>query len=503
MLSSVADERTGGAGSASIQAVNGIAARGGCFQDITHNLGDWIRFGAWGKNVSVAWITELSTSGFSAIASCGSSSASWALGNATARTTTTNCKIRLSPNAATINATARFDDVSAKIITLPTTLATITSPTPTQTAAAKIHTLTTGTQAGVVSLLDSASNPKNFLIGYHDGTNVKLDKCVAGTYTSLISTAVSFSSNAQIEIRRPSGNTFQLWYNGSQRGTDQTVSDASIISNTIYGMFSTYEGNLFTEFTLDGAVIPFLFPAPAPTFAPTLLAGLWAWYDASDISSLYQDSGRTTPVVTDGDPVGAASDKSGSARHMLQAGASTLKPTYTTNVQNGLASLSFDGGDYLDLVGTPSTSAVTILGAARTSATVNVQRGLVATRSSTAAGVRVFILTGNGMSTNIYDGTTSTSNNDATAIAATTPFAFGMRVTSAGALDLIRNGVITTDTHALTMAHQAVSLGRSTTNQTTNLLNGHLLEVIMYNRALTNDEITQVSTYLNTKWAVY
>lgn len=151
------------------------------------------------------------------------------------------------------------DDASVRTISLPTTVATVAGSAANQTAAAKIHTLTTGTQAGVVSLLDSASNPQNFLIAYHDGTNVRLDKCVSGVYTNLITIAVAFTSLAQIEIRRPSGNTFQLWYGGSQRDTDQTVNDASIISNTIYGLFSTFSGNLFTEFTLGGAVIPFGF----------------------------------------------------------------------------------------------------------------------------------------------------------------------------------------------------------------------------------------------------
>lgn len=169
-----------------------------------------------------------------------------------------NASLIIARSAAT-GASFYFDDLRFREISLPTTLATIAG-TPTQTAAAKIHTLTTGTQAGVVSLLDSASNPQNFLIGYHDGTNVRLDKCVSGAYTNLITTAVAFTSLAQIEIRRPSGNTFQLWYNGTQRGTDQTVSDAGIIGNTIYGLFSTYDGNLFSEFSLGDVVIPFQLP---------------------------------------------------------------------------------------------------------------------------------------------------------------------------------------------------------------------------------------------------
>ena len=161
--------------------------------------------------------------------------------------------------AVMVDASYYVDDASVRTISLPTTLATIAGSAANQTASAKIHTLTTGTQAGVGALLDSASNPQNFLIAYHDGTNVRLEKCVSGVYTQLISTAVTFVSNAQIEIRRPSGNTFQLWYNGTQRGTDQTISDSGIINNNLYGIFSTYSGNLISEFTLGGVVIPFTF----------------------------------------------------------------------------------------------------------------------------------------------------------------------------------------------------------------------------------------------------
>lgn len=153
------------------------------------------------------------------------------------------------------------DNATLRQITTSSLFATIAGSSSTQTAAAKIAALTTSTQAGVVSLLDSATSPANFLIAYHDGSNVRLEKCVAGTYTSLISTAVAFSAGAQIEIRRPSGNTFQLWYNGAQRGVDQTVSDAGIINNSLYGLFSTYSDNTYSELTLDGRIIPFVFGA--------------------------------------------------------------------------------------------------------------------------------------------------------------------------------------------------------------------------------------------------
>lgn len=152
-----------------------------------------------------------------------------------------------------------IDNITVKVLTLNTLFASILGTANNLTSTAKISSLTTGTQAGIVSLLNSTSSPSSFLIAYHDGTNVRLEKCVSGTYTTLVTTAVAFTANATIEIRRPSGNTFQLWYNGVQINTDQTVSDSEIINNNLYGMFSTYSDNLISEFTLGGVVIPFTF----------------------------------------------------------------------------------------------------------------------------------------------------------------------------------------------------------------------------------------------------
>jgi hypothetical protein len=43
-----------------------------------------------------------------------------------------------------------------------------------------------------------------------------------------------------------------------------------------------------------------------------------AWYDPSDISTLFQDAAGTTPVTADGDPVGLVLDKSGNGYHAFQ-----------------------------------------------------------------------------------------------------------------------------------------------------------------------------------------
>lgn len=78
--------------------------------------------------------------------------------------------------------------------------------------------------------------------------------------------------------------------------------------------------------------------APASFFA----AGeQGAWWDPSDLSSMFQDSAGTTPAAVDS-PVGKINDKSGRGNHLIQATAAS-RPVlrYTT----GRYYLEFDGSD--------------------------------------------------------------------------------------------------------------------------------------------------------------
>ena len=67
-----------------------------------------------------------------------------------------------------------------------------------------------------------------------------------------------------------------------------------------------------------------------------------AWYDFSDLSTLFQDSAGTTPVTADGQSIGKVLDKSGRGNHLIQATGS-LKPIYKTS--GGLHWAEFDGVD--------------------------------------------------------------------------------------------------------------------------------------------------------------
>lgn len=86
---------------------------------------------------------------------------------------------------------------------------------------------------------------------------VSLFKVVAGITTSMIGvTPVTFVANALLEIRR-SGNIYQLWYNGSQVGTDQTISDG--YAGPYCGIYSRDAICRFSEFQINSKKVPFRF----------------------------------------------------------------------------------------------------------------------------------------------------------------------------------------------------------------------------------------------------
>jgi hypothetical protein len=68
-----------------------------------------------------------------------------------------------------------------------------------------------------------------------------------------------------------------------------------------------------------------------------------AWYDPSDLSTLFTDSAGTTPVTTVGDSVGKILDKSGNGSHATQS-TSGSRPTLQQTA-GGLYYLDFDGTD--------------------------------------------------------------------------------------------------------------------------------------------------------------
>jgi hypothetical protein len=89
----------------------------------------------------------------------------------------------------------------------------------------------------------------NKVLIYHDGTNLKIDKVIAGTTTNVASTAIAFSAGATLRVF-VEGSTFRALYNGNAAGGAVTISDSVVASSTLHGLFTTDTGNTLDVFQL-------------------------------------------------------------------------------------------------------------------------------------------------------------------------------------------------------------------------------------------------------------
>lgn len=178
-----------------------------------------------------------------------------------------------------------IDDCSLKKITKTTLFATTDLAKTDGTAKAFWNTIR-GTMSGVIMNLDSISNPLNFVMYLSNGinNNTFLIKSVNGVISQVALINVTGDSMSQLIELRKSGTTYKCYINGVQVGADQTISDASIVNNTINGIVSTYSGNTCERFyTGEGADI-----VSVP--------------NAATISDYYKyvSSGDTLALATDG-----------------------------------------------------------------------------------------------------------------------------------------------------------------------------------------------------------
>lgn len=154
------------------------------------------------------------------------------------------------------------DNVSYKEITLSDMFATVVmGKTANISANVTLPSNTTNSaQAGVVGWVNDYTSPTDFVIGYittsTSGHAVKLVKCVAGVYTELISSTVTYAAAAPVEVRgvrSGSSLSVSLYYNGTQISTTQSITDASIIDNIQHGLFSSNEGASFSGVTIQSS----------------------------------------------------------------------------------------------------------------------------------------------------------------------------------------------------------------------------------------------------------
>lgn len=241
-LDGVADERTGGAGSQSIN-IAAIVAEGDARRNINIVNGTWYLATSWLKMTVGAGYIRYGIDGVTNFPR--TFAETWIYGATTWRSIVAGAQT-LKVFLSTTGDEGRADDLTLA----PLTLSDLISGADYGYSDVLVNAdlaVTADTHAGVVACLDSLGTPANFLLAHHNGTNATLLKCVAGTYTSLISAAATYVANAPIRIIKD-GTTVTLFYNSVAVGTPQTVSDAGIISNTIHGIFSTFVDNRADNF---------------------------------------------------------------------------------------------------------------------------------------------------------------------------------------------------------------------------------------------------------------
>jgi hypothetical protein len=244
-----------------------------------------------------------------------------------------------------------------------------------------------------------------------------------------------------------------------------------------------------------------------PGFSPLSLSPA-LWLDASDSSTLYTDSGLTTLVAADGDPVGGWKDKSGNTRHATQA-SGTNKPAYKNAIgstKNGLSVVRFDGVN--DSLATATFGLATLTRWAFSVHRVSTGSNLGLFQHGTTDANELF---GFNVGPAGYYSDIAFAGPYAD-LSASSPFAAGYyvlgqvwtRPASSSILSFNKNGVASTPT---------VSTPTGTPNTTTQIFqvgrrvssffNADLCELIYGESTLTAQNTTDVLGYLNTKWGVY
>lgn len=259
-----------------------------------------------------------------------------------------------------------------------------------------------------------------------------------------------------------------------------------------------------------GNIVAGLSGAPKPPFAPTDLANLKAWYDASD----------TTTITVSGTAVTQWNDKSGNAYNLTQ-GTAAKRPQSGTRTQNGKNAIDFDGAG--DFVAASTAANWTFLNNSGGSTF------FIAWYTDTASDQRIFMDTNNTSNGNVgcynFVWTDDTVFASTSAGGGTNPYAmYTTQVatdntasywsflsdpnngTAANRIKIWKNGANPINNNANTAAASAsapfsgLNLGGNPNYPET--FDGLICEVIMYSGLLSDTDRAKVEVYLAAKWGI-
>ena len=253
--------------------------------------------------------------------------------------------------------------------------------------------------------------------------------------------------------------------------------------------------------------------SPVTAFTPTSIAGLQLWLDASDSTTLFTDSAGSTPATADGDPVGRWADKSGNTAHALQTDG-TQKPTLKLAIKNSKNVCRFNStsskmlGTLLEKNTDCTMVAVLRMNTSDASFRAALATGLLNSTTATVGQLHGLIKqnnTSNKMLVTSFNA--PTDGNPSQSMGANWASCFGTFTnTGTNASRIWVNGTAAVSdpktVAAITDQGYVYYIGRGL-QAISELWNGDLAEIMIYNVALGTTNQTSIQEYLNTKWGVY
>ena len=238
-----------------------------------------------------------------------------------------------------------------------------------------------------------------------------------------------------------------------------------------------------------------------------------AWYDPSDLSTLFQDSAGTTPVTAVEQPVGKILDKSGRGNHATQATAAK-RPVLKQDA-NGKYYLLFDGVD--DALATGSidftaTDKMTVVAGVRklSDAAVGMIVELSASESGNSGTFNTY-----APGASYYAGFSSGSARngrrfDTYAAPITNVIAESLTTSAVGSSGAVQarintsvnsGGSLVTNVSTGNYGNYPLYIGSR--GGTSLPFNGHLYSLIIRGAQSTNAQIASAETYVNSKTGAY
>ena len=232
---------------------------------------------------------------------------------------------------------------------------------------------------------------------------------------------------------------------------------------------------------------------------PLETSGIKLWLDASDSST----------IVSSGSTVTTWRDKSGLGNNAIQLGSTTL-PTTGINTANGRNVVTFGGAATMQIgaSGTPGLGVTGIPSADNTSFIVVRSNQDLATQTILWMGIagvpgtiRYFhkfssnsgLVTFNNATTNVAVTASGVTKSNLNILTSSLSLPTQSISLNNGAAVTNASGVYSADSNL-------ASLGAL--NGTTQFLNGDIAEIIMYNRALSSTEISNINKFLSAKWGI-